>query len=156
MKNLRTFLLCACITAYGFCASAQAPSIPINEPNPNKPRLFSALPDNIVVNSDLFTTLLNTPIGNNIIIPINTAARFQGLVASVISKYENSMQTVTIRLTNYPGANLTLTKTINSEDGSLVYTGRIISLEHGDLYELQNQNGEYSFTKKKFYELINE
>jgi hypothetical protein len=156
MKNLRTFLLCASITVCSLCSSAQTSSVPLNEPNPNKPLLFAALPDNISVDINLFTALLNTEVGSSVNIPISSAFRFQGQVISSVSKYGNSIHSVVVRSVNYNGAGLTFSRIINPQDGSTSYAGRIVSMGHGDLYELQNQNGEYSFVKKKFYALVNE
>ncbi len=155
MKNLRTFLLCACIALCALSASAQNESVPLNEPNPNKPKLFAALPDLIPVNINSFTDLLNSEVGTSVNIPVNSAFRFQGQVVSTASKYENSIRSMVIRSVNYTGARLTFSRITNA-DGSVSYTGRIISMDHGDLYELQNIEGQYSFKKKNFYDLINE
>jgi hypothetical protein len=155
MKNLRTFLLCACITAYSVCSFAQSGTAPLNEPNPNKPLLFASLPDLINVDVNLFGQLLNTPIGSAVNIPVSAAFRFQGQIVSSVSKYGNSIRSVVVRSVNYSGACLSLSR-ITDGDGMISYTGMIMSMVHGDLYELQNQNGQYSFVKKKFYDLINE
>jgi hypothetical protein len=60
-----------------------------------------------------------------------------------------------INSTNYNGARLTFSKTSN-RDGSVSYNGRIVSFQHGDLFELKNQEGSFVLIKRNFYELVNE
>jgi hypothetical protein len=43
MKNLRTTLIGVCITLSSFAATAQNNTVPINEPDYNKPKLFQHL-----------------------------------------------------------------------------------------------------------------
>ena len=155
MKNLRTSFMCVCMIAYSVCSFGQSGDAPLNEPNPNKPRLFTSLPEQINVDVAVFGQLLNTTVGTSVNIPVSAAFRFQGHVVSAVSKYGNSIRSVVVRSINYTGASLTISR-ITDGDGLVSYTGRIISMAHGDLYELKNQNGQYSFVKKTFYELLNE
>jgi hypothetical protein len=143
------------MTTFSVCSFGQPGEIPLNEPNPNKPRLFSSLPDLINVDVAVFGDVFNAAQGTSVNIPVSAAFRFQGQIVSTASKYNNSIRSVVIRSVNYAGASLTLSK-LTDADGIVSYTGRIISLAHGDLYELKNQNGQYSFVKKGFYELMNE
>jgi hypothetical protein len=155
MKSLRTAVLCTCIMLSGYCMFAQTGSVPLNEPNPNKPKLFSSLPDNIPVNITGFDYLFELEAGSDVILPVSSAFRIQGQIVSTASKYENSIRSIVVRSSNYNGARVTISK-LSNEDGTIRYTGRIVSVEHGDLYELQNKNGQYSFVKRNFYELMNE
>ena len=41
-------------------------------------------------------------------------------------------------------------------DGSVRYSGRIISFQHADAYEINLENNQYVFVKKGFYDLVNE
>jgi hypothetical protein len=41
-------------------------------------------------------------------------------------------------------------------DGTTKYTGRIISIRHGDLYQLIQEDAGWVLVKKNFYDLINE
>jgi hypothetical protein len=68
---------------------------------------------------------------------------------------ENNIHSVVIRSRNFNGATLTLSSSAQP-NGTVKFTGRIISFQHGDLYELQNQNNQYILIKKNFYDLINE
>ena len=157
MKNLRTTALCVCIMLYSFCSSGQNAKIPINEPDLNKPKLFENMPDKIPVSLDNLNRLLNESVGRTVNISLSEGRQFQfeGQVVSKASKYENSIQSVVVRSTNYNGATLTISRITNTE-GVVSYTGRIMSFAHGDLYELQKQDGNFVLVKRKFYDLVNE
>lgn len=58
MKTIRTTVLCVCITLYNLSSFAQEQKILINEPDYNKPKLFSHLPDKIPVSIEKSMKLL--------------------------------------------------------------------------------------------------
>lgn len=157
MKNLRTLALCVTVSFYSLCSSAQTEKIPLNEPNHNKPKLFQNLPDNIPVSMDNIINLFGSPTGRSVSLNLSDRSPFQfeGDVVSSVSKYENTIQSVVIRSSNYNGARLNISR-ITDENGNISYTGRIISMQHGDLYELKKVNHEYILVKRKFYDLVNE
>lgn len=157
MKTFRTPALCLCAMLLSLCSFAQNEKDPINEPDYKKPKLFSNLPDRIPVSLEKINDLLNAPVGNStsLVITEGFPLQFNGEIVSKATKYDNRIQSVVIRSTNYNGARFTISKIIK-QDGSVAYTGRIISLQHGDLYELQSQGGQFTLIKKNFYELINE
>jgi hypothetical protein len=154
MKNLRTTMLCACMLVCSAISFAQQSDVPINEPNLSKPKLFTTFPDIIRANTDKLTELLSTPIGTEVNIQIGEGFTIQGRVLSTTFVPESNISSVVVRTTNFEGARLTFTKTII--DGRTVYVGRLMSMKHGDLFELQYKNEQYIFTKKNFYDLVNE
>jgi hypothetical protein len=157
MKNLRTPLVCLCALLFSLCSFAQNEKDPINEPDYKKPKLFSNLPDRIPVSIEKMNDLLNVPIGTltSLKVAEGSSLQFDGEVISKATKYENRIQSIVIRSTNFNGARLTISR-ITKEDGTTAYTGRIISFQHGDLYELQNLSGQLALVKKNFYALVNE
>ena len=159
MKNLRTAVLCACISLTSFCSFAQTANdiIPINEPDRNKPKLFQHLPDYFPVNVDNLNMMLNSPTGNDINVNLSAESTlpFIGKVISNASKYENAIYSVVIKSTNFEGARLTISR-ITNPDGSIKYTGRLMSLQHGDLYELQTRENRLFLVKRNLYDLVNE
>jgi hypothetical protein len=157
MKNLRTTTLCVCITLYSLCTNAQTQGLRSTDPNSVKPKLFQSLPENISINPDNLTDLLNTPVGHDVSISLSEVSNFlfEGQVVSASNIEGSNIQTVVIRSTNYNGARLTLSKIINT-DGTISYSGRILSFQHGDLLELKNKDGLYVLVKRKLDDLINE
>ena len=146
-----------CLSLLLICASASAQErIPVNEPNLNKPKLFDNLPDQIPVHILDLQSLVNAETGKEVSLTLekNTSKGFNGKVVSAATKY-NNIRSVVIRSSNFNGALFTLSSSILA-NGTVKFTGRIISFRHGDLYELQNQNDQYILIKKNFYDLINE
>ena len=158
MKNLRIPVLCACITLCSLFSAAQDQKFIVNEPNYNKPRLFDNLPEVIPVSIENLNGLVNTKTGTLISTTLSSDARtapFEGNVVSSVSKYENKVQTVVIKSTNYNGATLYISKVI-TDDGTTKYNGRLMSFQHGDLYVLQQKDGGFALVKKNYYDVINE
>ncbi len=157
MKNLRTIALCVTIPLVSLYSSAQTNSIPINEPNPNKPTMFQSMPDNFPVNVDNITSLFSAETGRTVTLNLSDVVsfRFDGQVVSSVSKYNNTIQSVVVRSANFNGAVLTISR-ISDENGNISYTGRIISMQHGDLFELKNINNQLVMVKRKFNEVVNE
>jgi hypothetical protein len=157
MRNLKP--LCAAIMLLIGAVSANAQeTAPLTEPNYKKPQLFTSLPENIKVNVDNLKALLKSSTGDAVASDLGdgSAFDFNGQVVSTATKHNNTIKSVVIRSSNYNGASLTISQLTN-EDGSISYTGRIISFSHGDVFELQKQpDGNYAFVKKKFYDLVNE
>ncbi len=157
MKNIRATMLCVVFAVTTFVSRGQEQKIPLNEPDNNRPRLFTSLPDKIPVTISNMDNLLSAPVGRNnqFRLSEDNSLQFAGEVVSTASKYNNTIQSVVIRSDIFNGARLTLSR-ITNPDGTIRYTGRIISFKHGDLYELENQDGQLVLVKKNYYELVNE
>lgn len=152
MKILSTAVLSVCVALCTLSASAQK-DVPINQPDMNKPRLFNDLPERIDFNPANLENLFELHVGQTATIPLTTSFNFIGTVVSTANN-QNAVSVV-IRSTNRLGARLTFTKVIN-EDKSVKYIGRIISLQHGDTFEIVADNDHYYFQKKGLYDLVNE
>ena len=156
MKTNQILVLGLLLLATAFNANAQDPTIPLNEPNYNKPRIFNTMPDRIEITPEKLNQLIATPNGQAANIAFNAqAGEIDGDVISAVSKYNNTIQSVVIRCADFDGARLTLSK-VNMPDGTTKYTGRIISIRHGDLYQLIQEDAGWVLVKKNFYDLINE
>jgi|SRR5688572_8516410 len=158
MTNLKTLGLC--LVCFCVCTIAVAQTkAPVNEPDVNKPKLFTSLPDQITFDVSELKTLLTTPSETGKEITVNSADKkmpsLNGKVISSGSKYENTIQTINIRLTSFNNAMLTLSS-FTQPDGTVSYTGRIISFAHSDAYELQKKGEQYILVKKNFNEIVNE
>ena len=157
MKTNQILVLGLLFLATTFNLNAQDGNIPLNEPNYNKPRLFNLLPARIEMSAAKLQELIGTPNGQTAQIPVaaDQATEIAGEVISAVSKYNNIIQSVVIRCSDFEGARLTLSK-VNMPDGTTKFTGRIVSIRHGDLYQLEQENGTWALVKKNFYDLVNE
>ena len=153
MKNLAKGIICLFIFFISLQSNAQTP--PVREPDMNRPSLFQNLPDRISCRINDLSAFLESEVGQSVSFSFANNLNFQGVVSSTASKFDNSLQSVVIRSTNFSGAALSFSK-ITKEDGTTSYVGRIISFQHGDAYEISLENGQYYFVKKGFYDLVNE
>ena len=153
MKPLKTGAFCVLFSLCFYLGFAQqAP--PITEPDYNKPKLFASLPQSINIHLQSLESLFSLPEGKSVAIPLGSFS-YNGVVVSKSDPSDKSVQSIVIRSTNLPGAAFTFTKTINS-NGGVSFRGRIISREHSDAFELLEQNGQYTLTKKHQLKLMNE
>jgi hypothetical protein len=149
--SLLFILLCAIVNAQD--------KIPLNEPDNNKPKLFTHLPDQIPVTINELKSFISGNAETGKQVQLNSSDNkipgFSGKIVSHASKYQNRMNSVVVRLNDFNEATLTLSSS-TQPDGTVLYTGRIISFKSGDLYELQKKDDQYFLTKKNYYELVNE
>ena len=131
----------------------------LREPDLKKPTLFTTLPDKIPVDvSELESLFSNTAAKGkdvNVRFIDKKLPGFNGKIISATSKYNNTIRSVVVNSTRFNGATLTLSLSTTT-DGTVRYSGRIVSFKHGDLYVLENQNDQYFLIKKKYHDLINE
>lgn len=153
MKNLVKGIIC--LSVFFVCLETSAQTPPVREPDMNRPSLFQNLPDKITCRINDLTALLQSETGRNVSLIFADNVNFQGVVSSVAAQFDNNLLSVVIRSTNFPGAALSFSR-IKKEDGTIAYAGRIISFQHGDAYEINQENGQYYFVKKGFYDLVNE
>ena len=155
MKTNQILVLGLLLLAAAFQVNAQDNNIPLNEPNYNKPRMFNTMPTRIEITPEKLNQLIATPNGQTAAIPFNGQEEIHGDVISAVTKYNNAIQSVVIRCADFDGARLSISK-VNMPDGTTNFTGRIISLRHGDLYQLIQEDAGWVLVKKNFYDLINE
>lgn len=149
-----------CLLCTLLCAIASAQDkVPLNEPDNNKPKLFTHLPDQIPVTINELKSFIsaNTETGKQVQLNSsdNKIPGFNGKIVSHASKYQDRINSVVVRLDRFDGATLTLSSSTQA-DGTVLYTGRIISFKNSDLYELQKKDDQYILIKKNYYELVNE
>lgn len=153
MKNLVKGFLC--LSVFFVCMQTNAQTLPVREPEMDRPSLFLTLPEKIEVNLINLSILLQSEMGKPVTFPFTENVNFHGVVTSVASMPDNSLKSVVIKSTNFSGAAFSFSR-ITKEDGTISYVGRILSFQHGDAYEINMENGRYYFVKKGFYDLVNE
>jgi hypothetical protein len=145
-----------CITFCSVCSFAQnveKRAVSVNEPDYSKPKLFADLPDRINFDPIHLLALLSTEVGQSISLPVAPGFIISGQVVSKAN--DQNSASVVMRLTNRPGARFIFTK-LTGPKSSVKYIGRIISLKHGDSYEILSENDQYYFKKKGIYDVVTE
>jgi hypothetical protein len=157
MRNLKVLGLCLYIIT--LACTRVAAQVSISSTDRNQPRLFDAMPDRIAVNTgdlhSLFSQRAETGKEVNMNFGDPKLPALRGKIVTATSKYDDKIHTLIIRSINFSGATLTLSSS-TKPDGTVRYSGRIISFKHGDLYELENQNEKYTLVKKNFRDLISD
>jgi hypothetical protein len=152
MKKLKAFALCVLLSIACIRSSAQT-NIPINEPDYNKPKIFSDLPQQMVLQTAEADQLFNLKAGDATKTQLTTQLFINGTVIS--NGGSKLVRTVVMKIPARNNAILTLTRT-TAPDGVFTYTGRIMSRGNGDAYEIRKENGQFIFNKINLYDLINE
>jgi hypothetical protein len=155
MKILKTTAIGACFIVCTLHSSAQSNTIPLNEPDYNKPKLFADLPQKMTLRMSELESLFNLPVGAAVNTLFTEKFRFQGTVVSKSDAQDPTVKSIVLRSSNRQGATFTFTRRTNS-DGSSTYLGRMISMQHGDAYELTIENGTYVLNKTGYYDLVSE
>jgi hypothetical protein len=158
MKNLRFVFLFVLLLLIHRQAPAQTQQAPVNQPDLNKPKLFNGLPASVAVNTQTLDNLLRSSTG--LVVNLNLSADLSALpldgqVLSSSSADGGNLQTATLRANNYNGAVLYISK-VMLPGGDIKYNARIIDRRFGDAYILELKNNQYYFTKKNYYDVINE
>jgi hypothetical protein len=157
MNNLKFLGLCLFCSLVCIRVSAQNKASFNSFDNTTKPTLFSQFPDRIAINVKDLESLFNGA-EESVNLSIQSADKtfnFSGKLVPTASKYDSKIRTLIIRSSNFSGATLTLSSS-TLPDGTVEYSGRIISFKHGDLLVIQREKGEYYLIKKNFRDLVNE
>ena len=152
MKKLKVLAFCIVSLVIHTQTSAQT-NIPLNEPDYNKPKLFSDLPQQMTLQVSQADRLFNLTEGDFAKAQVTSQLMLQGQVIS--NGGSPSVKTIIIRMADRGNAMFSFTKTINA-DGAVAYMGRMMSRNSGDAYEIKKQNGQFIFNKINLYDLISE
>ena len=155
MKMQQTAALIALLSACYLQSPAQGKKPPINEPNYNKAKVFGDINDKQEVNITNLESLLKLPLGTAVNTTIATGFRLVGTITSKSNPEDLSVRSVVVKSTTRQNATLTFTKIVK-QDGSVRYTGRIMSRDASDALEIIMDGNRYVVAKKGFYDMINE
>ncbi len=155
MKILKTSAIAALLSISFLSSSAQQKSVPLNEPNYNKPKLFTDLPDKLTVRLTDMEGLLNLSIGEKVNTTVANGFQLVGTVVSKSNPTNTSAKTIVIKSLTRQGATLTFSR-ITKEDGTYSYIGRMMSKGAGDALEIARDGAGYVLRKKDMYDLMNE
>ncbi|MDX1955039.1 MAG: hypothetical protein SFU20_05860 [Chitinophagaceae bacterium] len=155
MKTLKRGSLLFICVCFVLTLTAQDKPLPVREPDLSKPTLFQELPSRIPCSVSELQSLLQVQQDQRVDRSFGNGFDFRGVVTSKSEPGDSTVRSVAIRSTNFNGALMHIAR-ITEANGSVRYTGRIISLQHQDAYELVQEKNAYYFIKKGFYDLINE
>jgi hypothetical protein len=157
MKPLKTSALGLLLSVCMFQAAAQQDTkkLPVSQYDYSKPKLFKELPNRINVSFKNMDNVFDFEVGKSVSLPLALNFQFSGVVVSKAEDASANVKSIVIKSTNKIGATLAISRIINN-DNSVTYRGRIMSFQHGDAYEITNENGSYALVKKGLYDLYEE
>jgi hypothetical protein len=157
MRVLKTSALGVLLSVCMLQTAAQqnTKKLPISQYDYNKPKLFKDLPNRINAPLKKFDDVFDFAEGKSVDLPFASDFRFQGIVVSKSEDVAANVKNIVIKSTNRAGATLTLSRFINA-DNTIRYSGRIMSFQHRDAYEVAYENGSYYLVKKGLYDLYEE
>jgi len=137
MKSILSALLVICCISMASPAQAQ----PAQRQN-----LFDQQPEQISLNIQTLEQVMNAREGQETTVHFSPGFIFTGIVISNEQKYHN-LQTVLIKSPMFDQALFSLSR-INTEDGLVQYSGRILHAQAGDGFLLKKSNQQdYRLTK---------
>jgi hypothetical protein len=142
MKNFYA-LACLLFVCGIYNAHAQV-TPPLNQHVADKPALFASLPDKLECNLEEVDRLFTSQPLQKLVLRLSTQLQLDGTVAEKVQKTQEIL-TINFKSGNYNGALFTISRII--QDGSIRYTGRIVSKDHGDVLILVKENEKYYFTR---------
>jgi hypothetical protein len=154
MNVLKTGVLFVLLSFLVIRAGAQQ-TPPLNEPDRNKPRIFSNLPDKMPLNITELESLFSLPKGSRISTQVTNQFRVNGTIVSKVEMPNSLTRGVIIRSSAFAGVVFAFTKSYQ-EDGTFKYIGRMMGTNYGDALEVTKENGQYFLTKADLYNLLSE
>jgi hypothetical protein len=122
------------------------------EKNESKQALFANAAERVSADVNLMQSLFTLQTGKGTTIKFANNLQLVGHIVS--NETETNLQTITLRCTNFPGALLTISK-VTVEDGTVTYTGAILSHQSKDVIMLEkDEAGNYAWQKKNLSDLI--
>jgi len=155
MKRQKTSVLLALLSVCYLHSPAQTTVPPVNQPDYNKPKVFTDLPEKLDLRVADMEALLNLSVGSHVNATIATGFSLSGTVVSKSNPSDQSVKSVVVKSANRKNALLTFSR-IRKNDGSFSYVGRMISREASDAFEIVKEGSTYVLRKKGYYDLVNE
>ncbi len=137
-----------CFAILMFIASSLKAQVapPLNQQAAEKPQLFKSLPAKMQFHLNSIQALFSTKTLEKFDIKLDNSLALEGTVIEVVQR-SKQLVSMNLRLTSFPDALFNLSRI--SENGIVKYTGRILSKDHGDIYLLTYENGNYFFIKQQ-------
>lgn len=145
MKLQISAALLACSLFCTIMGSAQT-VVPLNEPNYNKPRLFSEFPEKAAVHITALENLLDLAVGTRVTASIAKNLTIIGAVVSKSNPTDQTVNSVVVKSLTRQGTTFTFTR-ITDPDGTVSYLGRMLNRHSGDALEIAKEGEGYVINK---------
>jgi len=144
---MKFFHLWGSIACMLLSAAANCQTAPLNQHPVEKPLLFAQLPEKIACSATTLENIFLASLNSNANFQIGTQLKIEGTVIAKLAVTPEQLS-INIRCSNFQNALLNISR-LTQPDGSFSYAGRIVSLKHGDVLLLWEDNGQYAFIRQK-------
>ena len=153
MKTLlKTALFVILVLQYTVLNAQALPEF--NKIQPEKAKLFERIPSRFAVVSSAFEKIFSFKLNEKVVLPLGTNTFLEGTVTEKVQQ-SPEVTSVNIIASNYQGALFTISR-IAIPGQPVTYTGRLVSLKHGDAFMMTMQGKELVFAKQKQSSLVAE
>jgi hypothetical protein len=145
MKTMQKLLFLVLIyQALPFMSFSQA-GAPVKSRTPDKPYIFSGLPQKFECNRSTLRSLFTTSVNDEITLELTRSITFTGKVSAKVQQDANVLS-INILSSNFPGTLLNISLIIQP-DKSEKMVGRFINPRNGDVLMIGSENDRYFITK---------
>jgi hypothetical protein len=145
MKTIQKLLFLVLISqSMPFLLSAQV-SRPVKSSNPEKPMIFSGLPERSDLPANTLRQLFALNLADNATIPLSRNVVFKGTVVAKVQR-DQGVLSVNILSTNFPGTllNISLIRQPNAPERII---GRFLNPANGDVLLIEQQDDRFYIAK---------
>jgi hypothetical protein len=145
MKNLYSAGLLWLLLFTAFASYSQVEPA-LNQQIPDKPFLFTSLPNKFECNLEELEKLFSVSPSQKCKMKLNAKFQIEGIMQGKFQRSDR-LTSINIRLDKYENAVFNLSRIV--EKNTITFTGRIVSINHGDLLLLKQENGKYFFIRQE-------
>ena len=145
MKNLYAAGVLWYLLFTAFTSFAQGEP-PLNQQLPEKPFLFSNLPNKFECNLEVLEKLFSLSANQKFTIKLNDDFHFDGVVSGRFIRNQH-LTSINFLLQNYEGSLFNVSRI--SETKGVTYAGRILNINNGDVLQLVKEKEKYFFVKQE-------
>jgi hypothetical protein len=145
MKTVQKhWFLVLILSSASFLLSAQT-GAPVKSLNPEKPMIFSGLPDRFECSATALRQLFTASLNDEISISLSRNLSFRGTIAARVQRDPNVLS-VNVLSSNFPGTLLNISL-ITNPDKTEKIIGRFLNPRNGDVLVIEQQNERLFITK---------
>jgi hypothetical protein len=117
-----------------------------------KAKLFDRIPSKFSIYTSALDKLFLSKVNSKIVLPVDGTNFFEGTISEKVQR-NDQVVSINIKSSNFDGAMLTLSR-ISRPGQPVSYSGRLMSINHGDAFVLLTHGDETLFLKQRQSSLV--
>jgi hypothetical protein len=145
MKTVQKLLFLVLILQTASVSLSAQTAAPVKSLNPEKPLIFSGLPERFESNATVFRQLFGASLNDQVSISLTRNITFRGTIAARVQRDPNVLS-VNVLSSNFPGTLLNISL-ITNPDKTEKIIGRFLNPRNGDVLVIDQQNERLFISK---------